>query len=259
MKNIFVFFVVVSGLASVSPAQSTVASANILGYTKINLAPGGKFRLISASFETAETNTLSSIFGTNQLAQSDFLAGCDIISMWDPATSKYQRWAQWTDGKFYKANDAAQWGNIIEGDPEVPMGCGFWIASAGSSTETNTILISGNVVSVSTQEVAIVQNYQMISYPFSSSIALNETTFRENGGSASDFLAGCDKISVWTGNGYQRYALWTDGKWYKANNAAEWGQIILATNIINLGEGVWYEAVTGFTWSETNRYSQVFE
>lgn len=260
MKKILLAAVITAAIGTTVSAQTNVvSSANIVGYNQINLEPGGKFKLIACNFETGDTNTLLSVFGTNQLAQSDFLAGCDIISIWDSSNYVYQRWAQWTDGNFYKANTGTEWAQALAGNPEIPLGSALWIQSAGGSSTTNTITISGDVVANSTQSVVIVDSFQMVSYPYSTDIALNDSNFKNSGAASSDFLAACDKISVWTGSGYQRYALWTDGKWYKANDGTEWAQAIMATNIISMGEGVWYEAVSGFIWSETNRYSQAFE
>lgn len=253
MKKLIV--TAVAALIAAAASAQTVGSANVMGYSKVELKPNGTYHLVACNFESGSSNFLNDVFGTNQLRQSDFLSACDKITIWNTESQTYQRWAQWTDGVFYKANDASEWNQGISGNPAVPAGSSFWIISAGSS-DTNTIMFSGDVILSPTNEISINQSYQMIAYPFSSEVLLNETTFLEDGASASDFLSQCDRTSFWDEDTetYQRYAIWTDGQWYKANDAEEWNQGILATSSVNLANGFWYQARTNFIWSETNRY-----
>jgi len=244
-----------SGIISGAAFAQSVSSANIVGYVKVELEPQGKFHMLAYNFESGESSpkTLQDILGTNQLRQSDFLIECDKVVIWETDTQRYQRWAQWTDGNFYKANNASEWSQSIIGNPSVPQGSAFWVVSAGTS-ETNSIVFSGDVVLAETNSIEIIEGFQMISYPFSSDAALKDLRFLQSGASASDFLVACDKISVWEGDRYQRYALWTDGKWYKADNAAQWNESIEADINISLGSGVFYIGVEPFTWIEQKPY-----
>ena len=167
----------------------------------------------------------------------------------------YQAWAQWTNGVFYKANNAQEWNAEIEGNPVISEGSGFFIAPAASST-TNVITFIGDVVMAQTQDIAITEGYQILSYPFSTDIALQDTAFFISGAASDNNYISCDRISVYEDGTYQTYALWTNGLWYMANNAQEWNDEILATNIIKAGQSFFYTAQQPFIWTETNKYLQ---
>jgi hypothetical protein len=254
MKKTLAICTAAAAFAAISFAQedsNTVSSANIVGYSQVALEPGGKYTLASCNFQTGETNTLLSIFGTNQLTQSDSLLNCDRVFLYDSVSQTYQAWAQWTDGVFYKANNLTEWNAEISGDPEVPVGTGFFISSGNVS---NTLYLSGDVVMVETQNVEIAEGYQILGYGFSSDINLQETAFSESGAAADNNMLNCDRVHAWEGDRYQAYALWTNGVWYKANNLDEWNAEIPATNQLALSQGFFYEAQNPITWTETNKY-----
>ncbi|MCU0857798.1 MAG: hypothetical protein MUC65_05270 [Pontiellaceae bacterium] len=252
MKKVLLAAVIASMVGGAAFAQTNVVtSANVVGYSKVSLEAGGKYTMSTCNFETGATNTLLSIFGTNQLTQSDSYGDCDRIFVWNAGTQTYQAWAQWTDGVFYKANDLDEWNQAISGNPAIPVGQGFFIASGSVS---NTVYFSGDVVAVSTQSVSVVAGYQILANPFTCDIALQATTFADCGAASDDSYGNCDRIYVWNGSAYQAYALWTDGNWYKANDLDEWNQGIMATNTIALSQGFFYEAKAPITWVSTNTY-----
>lgn len=250
MKKVAVSLILLSLFAAAAQAQ-TVSAANIVGYKKLTLQPGGKYYLASCNFQTGTTNTLLSIFGTDKLTQDNSYVNCDRIFVWNSATQTYQAWAQWTDGVFYKANNLAEWNAGISGNPVVPLGTGFFISSGNVS---NTLIFSGDAVQVETKAVPVTTGYQIMGFPFSSDIALQNTSFFASGAAADNSYVNCDRVHVWTGSGYQAYAVWTDGVWYKANNLAEWNAGIAASNTISMGEGFFYEAKAPITWNQSNPY-----
>jgi hypothetical protein len=257
MKKIITLAAAITIVASMAYAASNeVYSVNVVGFQKKELPPGGAYILTACNFETGSSNTLLSIFGTNTLVQDNNYAACDRVMIYDPATQTYQAWAQWTDGVFYKANDPTEWNAGIAGNPEVPVGEGFFITSSGSATTTNTITYVGDVVMAETQSTTIVEGYQIISYPFSSDIPLQDTKFFADGAAADNNYAACDRVHIYENGAYQAYAVWTDGQWYKANDPTEWNAGILATNDLKVGEGFFYEAQGAITWTETNKYLQ---
>ncbi len=236
---------------SLAAQAQTVGSANVMGYSKSTIEAGGAFYMMTCNFETAVTNTLLSVFGTNTLTQDDNLLNCDRVFLYAPATQTYQAWAQWTDGVFYKANDLTEWGLGTAGNPELLSGTGFFLSSGNVS---NTILLSGDVVMVATQNVDIVTGYQILGVPLSGVVNLQDTGFFDSGAAADNNLLNCDRVHTYNAGTYQAYAIWTDGVWYKANDLTEWGLGIAATNDLNLNEGFFYEAQADMTWSETNSY-----
>ena len=252
MKKILSATLIAGLFSSAAFAQTTVSSANIVGYAKIDLQPGGKYTLAACNFQAGATNTLLSVFGTDQLTQDDNYGNCDRIILWNPSTQLYQAWAQWTDGVFYKANDGAEWALGISGNPEIPVGKGFFISSGNVS---NAIYLSGDVITATTQTVNLVEGYQILGNTFSSDIALQNTSFASNGAAADDNYGNCDRIHVWEGDRYQAYALWTDGVWYKANDGTQWAEGIAATNQLSLSQGFFYEAKVPMVWTASNPYS----
>jgi len=243
-------------------AQTEVASINIVGYSKKPVT-SNNWAMMSCNFDKVGggTNTLLDIFGTNQLKGVANLTSCDKIILWQTSNLTYQTYAQRT-GFFYKANSVAQWTNaqtqsIVENGTLVPAGVGMWFVPGGGATN-KTLTLMGQVVTVATQRIDIINNWQMLSYPFTTDFKLSNTLFFANGAARSGNLTSCDKIIVWNGSSYQTYALWTNGQWYYANSVTEWtnarAQGFTATNPISMSEGFWYVARSNMVWSETNIY-----
>jgi hypothetical protein len=254
-----------TALLAISPIishadEDAVFSVNVVGFQKMELPIDGRFRFASMPFNAGDS-TLLDIFGTNSLRRSAFLSAADKVILYDNSEGTYQRWAQRPDGLFYKANNATEWGAQQSGNPVITRGQGFWLASA-SGTQTNIITLVGDVVMNPTSLIDLAAGFQIVAYPFSSDFNLEETAGLTNSGAAaSAFLSLTDRLSLYdpeTGT-YQRYALFTDGKWYKANDASEWGQKIPATQTLPAGSAFWYEAKNAFSWSENNPYNELFE
>lgn len=254
MKRISLGLAVV-GCVTLAALAAEVTSVNVVGFVKKEL-PAGGIILTTCNFDPVGggTSTLLSVFGTNQLKQDDNPVNCDRILLWDPVELKYQAWAQWTDGKFYKANSIEEWNQSIEGNPEIPPGVGFWLV-AGQGAPTRDIVFMGQVVDVAVQSIDLVEAPQIVAYPFTCDIAMQELDVVDDGATGAPNPVNADRILVWEGDHYQVYALYDgDMKWYKANTIEEWNQSILATNIIRLGEAFWYIAQGAFTWIEPSKY-----
>ena len=257
MKKLGAFLVGLGLVAGTVLASNTntASSVNAVGFVNKTL-PVGKWILTTCNFQKVGggTNTLLDVFGTNQLAQSDYVGLCDLVILWNPNTATYQTYAQWTDGKFYKANDASEWNNAIEANPDVPVGTAMWVTPSGSQVADKTLTLAGEVVSASTQTVSVVSGWQLLGYPLTCDVKLQDTKFAASGAAKNDYVGLCDQVILWLGSGYQTYALWTDNNWYKANDAAEWNNGIMASNTISLGEGFWYVAQNNITWTEPSAY-----
>jgi len=234
--------------------EDAVFSVNIVGFQRQELPNAGGVILSAPPFRAAEANTLLDIFGTNTLKQSLSLFLCDQVILFDASRQVYERWAQSTDGKFYRANSLQEWNIGIEGNPVVPLGQGYWIRSASDASPDRSVTYVGNIILDEELSVEIVSGLQIISYPFSSNIDLQETAFGQSGAAQSDSLFLADSISVFEAGAYSNYRLAADGVWYKANSLSEWNQGIVATRTINAGDAVFYRARQAFTWSETNKY-----
>ena len=251
-------FLVGLGLAAgtvLAANTNTASSVNAVGFVNKTLHPN-QWMLASCNFQKVGggTNTLLDIFGTTQLAQDSSVAYCDVVILWDSVQSKYQAYAQWTDGVFYKANDATEWDAGLAANPEIPVGTAMWVVPSSAQSTNKTLTLAGEVVAVSTQKLNVVSGWQMIGYPLTCDVLMQNTGFAASGAAKDNSVAYCDQIITWLGDRYQTYALWTDSKWYKANDATEWDNSILATNTVVLGEGFWYIAQNNLTVTEVSPY-----
>lgn len=243
VKNIAVFLVWVSGLVSVALAQtSTVAAANIMGYTKVTV-PSNGYAMVSYGFKTPSGESLfNAVFGTNQLTSGSRLTSCEIVYIWNSAAQSYEQYAQY-DGLTYSTAD---W----KLTPTNPVISGGVFIQAHSGDPDHTIIFSGDIVSTNFQNVSIAGNegFDLISYPFSSEVAISNLNV--TGATAGSRLTQADIIYRWVNDHYEQYALYTDGEWY---NVSDW-KITPTTDHIKLCEGFWYQGKTNLTWISSNRY-----
>jgi len=267
MKKTGVIVLAAALLGFVQFAQAQeVHSVNIVGFVKKPL-PKSTLILTTSNFDQIDgtTNTLLSVFGTNQLKKATSANNPnsgDKIQVWNPTLKVYESYLQWTNGLFYLAGSTTQWQAKVEcSSRPIPAGAAMWIKSNDSVDKD--VVFSGEVVDVSTQTIQIVQSLQLIAYPFTSAINLQDTSFANCGAkkatSANNPNSG-DRIQVWTGNAYQQYTLGsgTNG-WLKSNTTAEYQARIPATNTLQLAEGFWYNASSGSGvisngWTEVKKY-----
>lgn len=253
MKKMVTLLIAGAAVASASFAQTnTVSSANIVGYVQRQLLPG-KYTLIGVNFTANGGNpTLKDIIGTNQLKAAANYADADRVVVWNPQSSTYQAYAQYNgDKEFYPCNTAAQWETGSATNPVVPLGSGFWIIS-GSAT-TNTVYLSGDVVTAPSATFTLNSGYQLVAWPFSADQAIATMT-TTNLTKAANY-ADADRIVVWEGDHYQQYGLYTDGNWYPCNTAAEWEAALNETaRVVSLGEGFWFISRSAKTVTEQNPY-----
>ena len=254
MKKLLIATMVVL-VAAVAVAQE-VTSVNVVGFTKKLLDTGSRV-LVSAPFDVIDgTKTLKSVLGTDQLTPASNYLLADRVVMFDTVAGQYQNYAIYDgDMEYYPCNNAAEWESSSPIDPDIPEGAGFWIVSG--TTQTNEIALMGEVVTVATQEIDIVEGYQLVGYPFSSKIALKDMDFENDGATANGNYLLADRMVVWDVDHYQAYGLYTDGAWYPCNDAAEWENAVSETErVLELGEGMWYisQSASTWQWSETNQY-----
>jgi|GEM_PF-1301415 len=247
--------VVVAGLVGLAVAQE-VTSINVVGFTKIIAPPAPDLVMFSCMFDpvgcdprVGGTNYLRDLFGTNQLAKHDSNpARADRIYKFIPP-DKYEIYFMKNDGQFYNATNAS-----VPVNPPVLAGDAFWFRQPSTATNAKELILAGQVVEVATNLQGMIANFQMLGYPFTSDVGINETGFKDSPGSTKHDTnpARADRLYVYMGGGeYAIYGLKNDG-WHSvigyATNAP-------TTDVIPLGRGFWYNAKTGgWTWVEGNRY-----
>lgn len=233
--------------AIVIAATNEVTSVNVVGYVKVSIPTSGNYTMISIPFDPigGVTNTLQGVFGTNRLTQNAFGALSDRLYKFTGAG--YDIFYQNTNGLFYIVGESTPT-NIA-----VLAGDAFWIRQPTASNQVKEIVLMGDVVDVVTQLTDMISSYQMLAYPFSSDVNINQTGFLGSPGSVTNalFAALADRIYVFTGAGYDIYGLKADG-WHSIDG---FETNAVATNVFSMGSAFWYRAKSNnWTWVETNKY-----
>jgi hypothetical protein len=269
MKKLGIALAVASLFAGISFADSnTVASANVLGYTKVTDPASNRYVLISAPFNcgTGTVSTLKDIFGTNQLRQNSSLVRCDQVISWDVASQQYVRYAQKTNGNFYSTTNFGSTAPAV--NPAVTRGQALWILSPSSafSPTDKTVVISGNVPNDGAFTNSIVGNsgspYSFIANPYPVEMDINGLINTNDGAKGNAALIRADKIRLWdvSGQQYVNLALKlsttvpaVNNKWLYTTN---FGSSVTSAPVIMVkpGQGFWYQTTNAFTWVETKTY-----
>lgn len=171
--------------AGVRADSNSVASANILGYTKITV-PSNQLVLISTSF-LSESNSVASLFST--------LPNGSTVAFWSSAEQKYIAVSKTRSG----------WGAM--GTNQIKRGEGVFL-SLPVNVQTN-FLLSGTVPADGTAPVSVVNGLALLSYPYPSAVAFTNTAVAKNA------LNG-DTIAVWS-NGWSAFSKTRSG-WISATN-----------------------------------------
>lgn len=174
MKKFLTVTAMISALVvSIASAQTTVSSANVVGYNQITL-PSNQFTLVSTSF-IVTSNTISDLFG-------DLPSGTTIY-IWDVSQQKYI-----TSSKSRAGWDSAATNTIQRGSGV------FITLPAGYSTN---VYMSGDVPNDSASGVHVASGYSLLSYPYPADVAFTNTALAKNAVSG-------DVISFWN-NGWVNY------------------------------------------------------
>jgi hypothetical protein len=269
MKKLSIAFIVALVLAGISFADSnTVASANVLGYTKVIDPASNKLVLVAAPFNcgTGTVNTLQDVFGTNQLRQSTSLIRCDQIILWDVAEQKYVRYAQKPTGLFYSSTNFGSSAPSL--NPSVARGQAMWIQSpiTAYSPTDKTVVISGNVPNDASYANSIVGNsgapLSFIANPYPVEADINSLINTNDGAKGNAALLRADKIKLWDAASQQYIQLAlklsttvpaVNNKWlYQTNfgSSATSAPVIM----VKPGQGFWYQTTNALTWVETKTY-----
>lgn len=223
MKKMVAFFIVAAA-ATALYAQNTVSSANIVGYVRHELPPGGKI-LIGVNFTAdGKSPTLKQLLGTKQLRAAASPSEADQVLIWNPETSGYKAYALHSKDREFRPCDT--WLISPPVNPVVPAGSGFWVVSASGSTATNCIFISGDVTDGPPADFDLQADYHLVANPFpaEATIAALTAHFDPQPG---------DRTAVWSRGFYTNYRFSGDGKWISEAAAG-------TDCIIKPGEAFWF-------------------
>ena len=248
---IFALILLCSALAMVRTSEAgTRYSANIVGFSRVTVPPSNTATLAGMSFKPFDA-TLKGVIGTNQLRAAGNYSNADVVLFWDPISAQYMQYALKTnDYEFHNCLNLTEW-NGPATNPVLTNGMGFFIRSPSDAVCARSVVIMGQAVDSPTQYIGMVSGkLQLVCYPYSSSIGIQQTDFANDGAKRAAGSPNADQILIFTNYSvYVNYFLKTNGLWYCADVT-----MALATNTFRVGQGFWYRSKKAFTWSETNCY-----
>ena len=254
MKRVLSIGLVLALVSMVFAAD--VPSVNVAGFVRKSLA-AGELTIVGVNLDgIGSPQTLQSLFGDDAVANANFVQA-DWFTTFDEVGKTYQRYAMYTDGEFYKCNTRAEWEDLgaTAQNPTLDVGSALWVRC--NSGGANEFSVTGEAVMDVSKQVDLVSGLQMVCYPLSSEIDIDSLDLPADGATANGNFVQADQIFTWEGSGYQKYALYTDNKWYGCNTRTEWesGPFVLGSDrVLKVGEGFWYNAKGAVTWTEDNQY-----
>jgi hypothetical protein len=242
--SLVILSLVVAGLTAYA-GSNEVYSVNSVGYGSVTI-PTNSFVMVSVQFDGFDP-TLKGVLGA-QLRGNGIPAESDQVQLWDPGITNYNSYMQF-GGEYYGPLPSF----TLASDTPLLSGMAMWIKSPATGpykSDTNEVTIAGEVVDVATQTVDIVSSFQQAGYPFSSVSKLGDLTLADDG-TGTGTPATSDALWVWDPaiTNYNKYMPF-GGSFY-----GPLPSFTLADDVeLPITQGFWYEAISGFTWTETNKY-----
>ncbi len=247
MKKISSFLTILFAVSFAAHAQ-TVGSANIMGYTKVIQEDG--LQLTISPFVNGTLNDWAPTTGVG----GDGLGNADNIHVYtlgqgyknyffagDVGDPQYNY--KWID---YDTTTVAT--NIIN------EGASIWYRSRMG--DTNEVLYSGDVIMDDAIITPIQEGLQLISFPYSASVDLNNMGLTN--GIGGDGLGNADNVHLYIpGEGYKNYFFAGDvGDPQYNYKWIDYDTTTVATNKISMGTGFWYRCrkENGFDWTVQRPY-----
>jgi hypothetical protein len=139
----------------------------------------------------------------------------------------------------------------------IAPGTGFWIKN-NNVASNSTVVMVGDVEMAATKTSTINPGFSMISYPYSTSVAINSTNFvgLAQGAQGGLDVDSADNLYYWNGVEYIRYFLADgsgdpelDGKWIDEGLA-------VADFTLQPGSAIWYlrRGATSISWVANRPY-----
>jgi len=258
MKKLSAFLLGVGLMASSVLAADPVTSVNAVGFVSVQVPPSGGYALVALNFDRMDGSSqisFSELFGTNQLRAAAAPQSADRVLLYDVPSQTYYRYAfKASDLAFHQIAPVNMWGGAST-NPVITSGQGFWLQSGGSFTNTNTVVLAGQVVNNQAGAVVnIALGYQILGSQFSSQLDVNTNTFPN--AKAASAPQSADQVMLYRNGGYIRYARkLSDGLWHMISPVNNWGGVGETNISVNVGEAFWYKAMTNSIWSSSQPYS----
>ncbi len=202
-------------------AQTTVTSANIVGYNKVSGNAG--LQIVGVIFENETAETVQSFYG-------DTLPTGSQVFQFVPPAGPYASVSY--DEGFFGQPDS--W----SGDLTLTPGQAYWIRlPAGSSSVTN--IAAGEVNIEGTVDVDVVAGLQLINNPYPTELTISTAGLDPNPG---------DAIFVFVPPAGPYASVSYDEGFFGQPDS--WSGDIT----IGVGEGFWYRSVSNYTWTITRPF-----
>lgn len=239
MKKIWLMASIGMVGASLAFGQTSVNSANAVGYVKVEIPPSGLFALVAFNFESMDGGsvTFSEVFGTTSLRQSSRSTAADRVVLFGD-DQIYHTYYQKPDGLFYEVG-----GTGLAVNPVLAAGQGFWLIPKAGETTSHTIFLKGQVVSSNQVVKTLKPGYNLLGYAFAADFDMAAVDWSTvTGATRSNRSSAADKVSIWDPvNGYATYYLDADYDWHLV------GGNKVSELIVPIGASVWYQAKNEIT------------
>lgn len=233
-------------------AQGPVYSVNIVGFQKVTVAPG-KTDFSSNPFVKSSAS-IQDVIG-NQGEGGETISDADNILFWN-GSSYDVAYLSAGNGPPYDGNWIDENGDILT--TPIQPGTGFLFKNRVGGA-TNTLVLVGDVVSAATVSQTINPGLNLISYPYSTTIALNSLNLHlAQGAHGAETIGDADQMFVWNPvtASYAKYYLSSgngapiDDNWIDENGDT-------SPVVINPGDSIWYfrkPSLGALTYTETKPY-----
>jgi hypothetical protein len=239
-------------------AESNVAySVNAIGVVRFDIPPAGRYALVSLSFKALSGGdlTFNDLFGTNQLRGGSSPQYADKVLLYNASEQRYCKYAfKASDLQFHEVYPVYRW-NLAGTNPAMPQGTGFWLQSGVLHTETNTVFISGEVISTNSRVVTLQPGFQILGPPFSEKVDFVAEDLPALGATAGTSPQYADQIMFYANDRYRKYALKEmDGLWHEIYPNYNWMKAGESNIVLEVGVGAWYRSQSSFVWTVGKPY-----
>ncbi len=227
----------VGSFGTFANAQSTtVTSVNVVGFQTQGVT-SNDFQMYSLPFVAMSSDEMGEIF-TNQLSSGNTPSLADNVLFWNPAL------------QVYEINWLSPIGWLVGGSPTtntVPLARAFWVKSNLGTDQALTF--SGEVVTNATIAQSLVQGFNMVSYPYNTSLSVTNTALDALSVSGNT-PALADNIIKWDSASQAYVTYWLSPIGWLIGGSP-------AVPDLSMGEGFWFvrRTVGTVVWTETVPYS----
>lgn len=269
MKKILFTALAVMLIGAVAYGQTSVLSRNAVGYVRLDFT-GGSYSLIANNWNKVAAGgvglSIQDLLDVSNMKKTKSFLTADNLIMWDPyklPAGGYKTFylydspgdPNW-DRKWVDTTTGELATNVIK------SGEAFWIVNRAASNVTSYCM--GEVPSAPTNVHALVaQRFNMFSPGYTYDMMVNDTNLSWAGGKKTKSFLTADNLLIWDAGkppkgGYYTLYLYDsasdpawDNKWVDVATGT------LATNVLKVGQGVWYvrRDVTTFNWAEKRPYT----